>query len=1163
VACLEEDTLVGFVVGTLDAESRQSVLHHIDDCDACRRLVAATADELVPEEPTTRRERKRVSGWDQTQPVGETASAHVAMLDLLEIDPSVYAIDGEHARGGLGRILRAWDRRLQRSVAIKELLHVSAEAEARFVREALIIARLQHPSIVPIIEAGRWPSGKPFYAMKLISGRSFRQVIADTSTLEQRLALLPNVLAAADAVAYAHSQRIIHRDLKPANILVGAFGETLVIDWGLAKDLAGPEPSAAHPGLCEAAAHDMTVYGTVIGTPAYMPPEQARGLEVDERADVYSLGAVLYEALAARAPYSGPSGTEVLAAVTAAAPPPVEVQEPGTPRELATIIRKAMARDPRDRYPTARELSEDLRRFQTGQLVSAHVYSPIARLSRWVSRNRATVVVAAILAAALAATGTVGIVGIIGERNRAEHQRALAEQRTHQLLLNQARGALERDPTAAVAWLKSYPPKASDWRTAFELLVQASSRPIALHVLTGHREGVTAAAFSTDGMRLVSGSRDRTVRLWDLKSGRQLAMADRGGSLTFTRFSTDGKTVITADHDGRIGVSSERLTDVHYLTGHQGPITSLAASPDGRRLASVGMDGTLRIWDLEGGQARVYDGHKGALSSVAFAEDGRVVAAVGASQTVRRWDVEPGPGRTLGQHDKALSWIRFSPDGNLLASGSVDGGVCLWRAGATGCQRLGTHEGSVQSLAFSSDGRWLASGGRDRTVRIWDVGKGEGRVLRGHRDQVISVDFSPDGQMLVSATADGQVRLWDLASEDSVDLSGHRSTLERALFSADGKWIASLGDDGEIRIWPAHIEGRALHGHRDEIGDLAISPDGRRLASASLDETVRLWDLQGGGSQTLRHRDQVRFVRFAPDGRSLISASVEPSLRRWDLQTGESKILDSAAVFYLQFSPDGRWLATRGLDPNVRLLDWQSGAWHTLTASAGQVNTALFSPDASPDGHRLASGGADGSVRLWDPASGQARVLGSHGSAVSRVAFSPDGRWLASAGADKLVQLWPLDGGHNRGWGPIPIPAHWLAFSTDGQWLAADSGRSIRAWNLRSLESRELVGHTDLIRRLVFCSGTLLTSAGADGTVRLWDLQSGGERIVHRHGSYVNGLAFSKDSGWLASASSDATVWTWPLDTSVLLSPQPADMRVAMSRMTSAVINATDQPSSP
>jgi len=352
-------------------------------------------------------------------PAGDTGA-------LAEVSPDRYAVEGEFARGGMGRILLAHDRRLGRTVALKELLEQSGPgAPRRFVREALVTARLQHPAIVPVYEAGRWPGGRPFYAMKLVEGRSLDALIRSEPDLASRLPLLPHLIAVAEAIAYAHGQRVVHRDLKPANVLVGPFGETVVVDWGLARAMGAtaPEGDEAGPGNARAAGEGQTVTGTVMGTPHFMPPEQARGLPADERADVYALGAMLYFLLTGAPPHGGLSAEEALQAAAAGRVEPVETREPEAPPDLVAIVQKAMAAAPEARYPTARELAADLRRFQAGQLVSAYRYSTRDLVRLFLRRHRAAVVVAAALPAALAATVVTGFVAVRRQARVAEAER--------------------------------------------------------------------------------------------------------------------------------------------------------------------------------------------------------------------------------------------------------------------------------------------------------------------------------------------------------------------------------------------------------------------------------------------------------------------------------------------------------------------------------------------------------------------------------------------------------------------------------------------------------------------------------------------------------------------------------------------------------------------
>jgi hypothetical protein len=342
---------------------------------------------------------------DQTLPADDRPEAAPATA-FGPVDPACYEFGGEVARGSFGRVVSARDRRLDRSVAIKLLHERGGALEARFRREAMVTARLPHPSIVPVYEVGQLPTGELFYAMKLISGKSLRDVISTATSLDERISLLPHVIAAADAIAYAHSRQIIHRDLKPANIMVGPFGETVVIDWGLAKPLPDPDVEPTQPASLSDSA-ELTRAGAVVGTPAYMPPEQALGDTLDPRADVYSLGAILYHVLCGRPPYQGESDAVVMQ-VRSGPPPSLEKVEPGTPSELAAVVRRAMERAIERRYPSAREMADDLRRFQTGQLVGAHRYSPLVLARRWLARHPGVLALALLAVLVAVATGLFG-----------------------------------------------------------------------------------------------------------------------------------------------------------------------------------------------------------------------------------------------------------------------------------------------------------------------------------------------------------------------------------------------------------------------------------------------------------------------------------------------------------------------------------------------------------------------------------------------------------------------------------------------------------------------------------------------------------------------------------------------------------------------------------
>ncbi len=403
-------------------------------------MMASPASQMAQLSPSPERPRVATEG---IKPVAET---------LREVAVENYEVKEEIARGGMGRILRANDLRLHRQVAIKELVGDNAHFKARFERETLITARLQHPAIVPIYDAGRWPTGELFYTMKLVAGKPLETIINNVAGMRERIALVPNMIAVAEALAYAHSNNVVHRDLKPANILIGDFGETIVIDWGLAKDLTTNEAAEPAGPFRSAAIGHMgnTVAGSVMGTPAYMPVEQGRGLQVDARADVYAIGAVLYHVLSKRAPYEGPDGMSILQALLKEPPPPLAEIAPDVPPELATIVAKAMAREADARYPTARELVEDLRRYQNGQMVGVHRYTSRELFRRWARKHKGALTVATIAFVALVVVGVIAISRVVAANREAQHEAAVAQEQTEA-----AQKALARAETSEARAKKS------------------------------------------------------------------------------------------------------------------------------------------------------------------------------------------------------------------------------------------------------------------------------------------------------------------------------------------------------------------------------------------------------------------------------------------------------------------------------------------------------------------------------------------------------------------------------------------------------------------------------------------------------------------------------------------------------------------------------------
>jgi WD40 repeat protein len=1069
------------------------------------------------------------SGTDATMDSGPTLGGPAEMVGpgtwfsqpLPVVQRERYATAREIGRGGLGRVMAARDQRLGREVAIKELFEPYGDRQSRFLREALVTARLQHPAIVPVYDAGYWPNGAPFYAMKLVSGRNLAELIAGARTMADRLSYLASAIAVVDAIAYAHSQRILHRDLKPSNIIVGEYGETVVVDWGLAKPLDGPADELAAGPYRDAAA-GLTVAGSVLGTPGYMAPEQARGDEVDERADVYALGAVLYHLLTGGPPYPTGPAQDVLHQVKRDDPPPVAERAPDAPPELVTIIEKAMARDPERRYQSARGLADDLRRFHNGQLVSVHRYSAWALAQRWLQRHRALVLVASIMLLALAGTAVWSVRRIVHERNRAEdsadrarEERASAQARAGELTVAQA--AHQRDATAAVAWLGSLPATGKAWSRGHLVAMAARNRGIARHVWRDHGGDLTDLALSPDGRVLASASRDGSVVLRDLERGTVTRIDELPDWVTDIAFSPTRPHLATADrgHGVRIFGLSGQL--VQRFDEHRAPVHRVAFSPDGSHLASADGSGAVVLRALAGGQSRALTGHTAAVQQLAFSPDGASLASIDQDGSVWLWSVA-GAGQ-----DRILAG---QADQNGQSSAPL-------RAPTSGA-KPGPTPKSTHDLAFSGDGAWLAAGGAGGVVRVFALPGARLHAQYEHGAEILALAFAPGGApALATATSDGAVRRWDLASGAETRLGVHDEAAVAVAFSSDGALLASAGADGVVRVWnrASGAEVRHYAGARDHVRRLVFSPDGGRLWSMGRVSGVREWDLAEVTRQRMRGPSgNVNALAVAPDGRHAATGHGFGSVMLWDLETGQGVEVDNhgSNIATLAFSSDGRYLASGSQSGAVRLHDRQQGDQGGARVLGTHGESWVRWLDFSRDGRLLASGGDDGAASVWNLETGQMQRLVAGTASVRYLAFSPDASLLATAAVDGAVTLWDLASGAQRALGSHPGGARHVAFSPDGAWLASGGlDHQVRLWNVRTGESRARAGHRGDINELYFSpDGRYLASiAWGDPFVLLLDLQDDTSERLAIEGPL--GLAWAPDGAHLAAVGEDATVWLW------------------------------------
>jgi WD40 repeat protein/serine/threonine protein kinase/tetratricopeptide (TPR) repeat protein len=1039
--------------------------------------------------------------------------------------------------GGMGTVYMAEQTApVRRLVALKVIKAGmdSRQVLARFGAERQALALMDHPNIAKVFDAGTTDTGRPYFVMELVKGIPITRFCDERRlTTRERLEL---AIPVCHAVQHAHQKGVIHRDLKPSNVLIALYdGKPVpkVIDFGVAK--------ATGPRLTDQTLY--TEFGAVVGTLEYMSPEQAdlNQLDIDTRSDIYSLGVLLYELLTGSTPLDRkrlkqgailemlrviredeslrPSmrldTTEELPSIAACRS--IEPQKlSGLVRgELDWIVMKALEKDRTRRYETASGLAADLRRYLDDEPVQACPPSAWYRFRKIARRNRAVILTAAVVLAALVLGTFVSTWQAVRatRANELAETRLKAEEQAHR----EAEGARHEAQDSATRAETQRQSAVEHEKVAKEQELLARRRFYAAQMNLANQAWETGNPARV--LELLEGQRPKFDQqdlrsfewyyLWRLcHMGCRFTLRGHMSQVNRVVFSPDGATVASAGDDGAVRLWNVATgKEQALLKGPTMRFWSVAYSPDGKTLAACSYEGAVKLWNVVTGQDRLViwqHTNQHGVRGLAFSPDGTTLATVAEGSTLKFWDVTTG-GERADLHVNELLHVAFAPDGDTLAASGADGAVKLWSRGDAGWQERMTIKVDAWAppIAFSGNGKTLATVAGN-SVKLWDPATGKAYAeFQGQTGGVSSVAFSPDGKAVVLGSKDRTVRLWNVAPTGLV---------------------------------------RTVGVHHDAVNSVAFSPNGQTVASGSVDGTVKLWDVTiSSDSSTLPHSGEVISVAFTPDSKTLISGGDCPT-KLWDVATGRERatLPIQAGNLGLALSPDGKSFAATGPEKTVKLWEVATGR----ERATFNVQTDGSGVSFSPDGKTLATWKpwlAPATVTLWDVATQQGRGVfsGVEASLASLstlgVTFSPDGKTLAAAYEFIYVRVWDVASGKIRftlrqGQTAF-VTASAVRFSPDGKLLATgtDAGR-VWLWDAATGQLRvSFNGHTDPIRAIVFSpDGQTLVTASDDKSVKLWDVATGQERMtLQGHTGGVRSLAFSGDGDTLATASTDGTVKLW------------------------------------
>lgn len=1149
---------------TIDFDSDKTVDLSSGDSELVAKMSsqwAGTIDLSTPQHQTIRqpegdeqakqRSTLPVKSRTLSQSSGKPHKSHIQPSDAPD-----YELLSQIGQGGMGVVYAARQSSIARKVAVKMLKSsdkAGADQRDKFISEAVVTGELDHPNIVPIYDLGSNEQGALFYSMKHVQGTPWDDVLADKG-LDENLHIL---LRVADAVAFAHARGVVHRDLKPENVMLGEFGEVLVMDWGLARVTQQfPSVSSIHQT------------GSLGGTPAYMSPEMARGPveNIDHTSDIYLLGAILYEIVGGRAPHSGKDVMQCLMAAAQNVIDPVDYTG-----ELKDVALKAMSTEQAERYQSVKDFQNAVRLYLSHSeslILTAHAehhltdarqkkdYQLFARalygfgesLTLWSENTKARNLLTETeldYAGLALSNGDLDLAQSLLDSSKPEHAELLKQVHAAQRERNSKQSLLKWTKRAVAALLVAI----LAMGTFFYIKIAASNVEIAKQ----RDEAKRQEGIANDNAKLATDNEAKALenaeqaRLNAKEAEQQARIAEQRR--------------VEAEEQRQKAQEEEQRANANRVVAEQ--------NAEAARLAETAA--------VDAREREEYEAYVAGIGLAAAKIDENAydfALDLLSSAPVDRRHWEWGRLRYLCQLSAAvyeqgapIDAVAYSPDGKLLAAGDRSGKLTV-RDAATGQVRFATENGQyVYAAAFSPDGQLIATGSSDGRIRIFATSDGELRkTLAGHNDGVLDVTFSLDGKLLASGSYDSTARLWDFASGESVaTLSGHNWWVWSARFSPDGSKIVTASQDSNAIVWHRDAAGQyqqaaQLSDHQGPVYHAAFSPDGSQVATAGYDKTIRLWDpdevdrldidsrLDGSTNRNRSaavltgHTGAVRSIAFAPDGKLLLSGSHDNSLRLWDLQqTVEVKALrgHGSRVEAVALNPTGKLAASGSQDGSVRVWDINGYAEsrtigsRTLTGHADAVLAARFAADG-----RVLTASRDRTAKLWDHSGVElVRFEQGHEFLATSAVFFDNGQRLVTGAGDNTARVWNVGSGAElmvmRGTGRAGA----VAVDPAGRLLATGGSRSAaQLWNVATGERvAELMGHRAEITSVAFNpSGTLLATGDDRGEIRLWKLEGNQATLTSTltsHNRTITGLIFAAGGDQLYSSSGDNTSARWDVAT--------------------------------